>query len=195
LFQSTHPHGMRPLICFRMRHLQKFQSTHPHGMRPDGASEGRARGGFNPRTHTGCDKLNRFIQPAIGCFNPRTHTGCDKRKDVHCDVNSCFNPRTHTGCDVLMYLLRFVPSGFNPRTHTGCDANRGDNDERSEVSIHAPTRDATIKPFHIIQLEVVSIHAPTRDATSITQTSRNQIYTSAILRMQKWDRHFIRPIS
>ena len=33
---------------------------------------------FNPRTRTGCDRLNfeNYIPDAYG-FNPRTRTGCD----------------------------------------------------------------------------------------------------------------------
>ena len=32
-FQSTHPHGVRPLVSDNFRHLVVFQSTHPHGVR------------------------------------------------------------------------------------------------------------------------------------------------------------------
>ena len=33
LFQSTHPHGVRRLRWFRQRIQTMFQSTHPHGVR------------------------------------------------------------------------------------------------------------------------------------------------------------------
>ncbi len=37
-----------------------FQSTHPHGVRPNGKSIMRCVNGFNPRTHMGCDVIFFF---------------------------------------------------------------------------------------------------------------------------------------
>ena len=77
---------------------------------------------------------------------------------------------------------------FNPRTHTGCDYRNAIENGASEVSIHAPTRGATIfdlRKFisvqtfqsthphgvrHVVIIpfapsKIVSIHAPTRGAT------------------------------
>ena len=57
-----------------------FQSTHPHGVRP--AKGNQPYGGvasFNPRTRTGCDTSPNIICMAESCFNPRTRTGCDVR--------------------------------------------------------------------------------------------------------------------
>ena len=62
----------------RTEMFRLFQSTHPHGVRPTGQ---RNSAGwfqcFNPRTHMGCD----VSAPAKYCprksFNPRTHMGCD----------------------------------------------------------------------------------------------------------------------
>ena len=34
VFQSTHPHGVRPLVLGTSSKLISFQSTHPHGVRP-----------------------------------------------------------------------------------------------------------------------------------------------------------------
>ena len=34
MFQSTHPHGVRPLIYNNIFPVSVFQSTHPHGVRP-----------------------------------------------------------------------------------------------------------------------------------------------------------------
>ena len=56
--------------------------------------------------------------------------------------------------------------GFNPRTHTGCDsAFCRISINSSVVSIHAPTRGATLVYAYINMLNIVSIHAPTRGAT------------------------------
>ena len=57
MFQSTHPHGVRPKdTTLRSLSLIGFQSTHPHGVRPLPLRITPLQtGSFNPRTHTGCD--------------------------------------------------------------------------------------------------------------------------------------------
>ena len=55
---------------------------------------------------------------------------------------------------------------FNPRTHAGCDEVVVNGEISDEVSIHAPTRGATIGGKFITVIALVSIHAPTRGATS-----------------------------
>ena len=100
-FQSTHPHGVRPLPL-RITPLQT--------------------GSFNPRTHTGCDALEYGAGGYRYSFNPRTHTGCDHLLEARRGAEDAgFNPRTHTGCDKLYYRTLPAFDGFNPRTHTGCD--------------------------------------------------------------------------
>ena len=54
-FQSTHPHGVRLLALSSSYPLLRFQSTHPHGVRPRTFAPCRCLDCFNPRTHTGCD--------------------------------------------------------------------------------------------------------------------------------------------
>ena len=68
------------------------------------------------------------------------------------------------------------PSDFNPRSH-----------ERSDlpylqtwyllrfISIHAPTRGATIHTIHLSQAHMISIHAPTRGATCADAYSTDPI--------------------
>ncbi len=99
MFQSTHPHGVRlrrinrfsrwylvsihaptrgaTLISSTIIRILVFQSTHPHGVRLSVISGMIAMVSFNPRTHTGCDRLWIYIVPCCTSFNPRTHTGCD----------------------------------------------------------------------------------------------------------------------
>ena len=102
---------------------------------------------FNPRTHTGCDRVSTYrlesqrlfqsthphgvrlgfnLTLIIGiiCFNPRTHTGCDPKVCPTWSRCARFNPRTHTGCDVQGQKTAIGILGFNPRTHTGCDLCR-----------------------------------------------------------------------
>ena len=58
------------------------------------------------------------------CFNPRTHTGCDEmdraqRPQGHVSIHA----PTRGATDRLL-LDSGKLFGFNPRTHTGCDGNR-----------------------------------------------------------------------
>ena len=55
MFQSTHPLGVRLTTGNLMQDILKFQSTHPLGVRPIEFATELAGGGFNPRTHSGCD--------------------------------------------------------------------------------------------------------------------------------------------
>ncbi len=97
-FQSTHPHGVRPMYLFNVPLLKvsihapargatspgivdddvgKFQSTHPHGVRQWIGIITQRRLCFNPRTRTGCDAGHTGNSDRLHCFNPRTRTGCD----------------------------------------------------------------------------------------------------------------------
>ena len=69
---------------------------------------------------------------------------------------------------VRLCLPRIKPqiTRFNPRTHTGCDMIQFHNNIPKTVSIHAPTRGATLSIGSICFKTEVSIHAPTRGATS-----------------------------
>ena len=67
----------------------------------------------------------------------------------------CFNPRTHTGCDPLRSFTCKAASGFNPRTHTGCDSLGGLLVEKRGVSIHAPTRGATLRGLITTRLHLM----------------------------------------
>ena len=58
-FQSTHPHGVRLLMVSFLGLSMVFQSTHPHGVRQNAWFNTRQVGGFNPRTHMGCDGFVR----------------------------------------------------------------------------------------------------------------------------------------
>ena len=55
-----------------------------------------------------------------------------------------FNPRTLTGCDRKKIPGPSKQRSFNPRTLTGCDSTGHYQQCRRDVSIHAPSRGATI---------------------------------------------------
>ena len=123
--------------------------------------------GFNPRTHTGCDVSLYNIETHIESFNPRTHTGCDSvlpRKWItripfqsthphgvrrlHRLVAAAFIPFQSTHPHGVRHYGRQNKSPanrFNPRTHTGCDLVLFICiTSVQRVSIHAPTRGATL---------------------------------------------------
>ena len=77
-----------------------------------------------------------------------------------------FNSRTHEGCDVTFFNADQITSEFQ-FTHP-----RGVRQVESKaiatyinVSIHAPTRGATVEMAQHAPGREVSIHAPTRGAT------------------------------
>ena len=76
-----------------------------------------------------------------------------------------FNPRTHEECDDIDLIILSFGSYFNPRTHEECDANCDHTFDKSNISIHALTRSATIPPFFESWCFPISIHALTRSAT------------------------------
>ena len=63
MFQSTHPHEVRPVSPYATGSQYPFQSTHPHEVRRHGRSHADEPQGFNPRTHTRCD-LNDNRNPS-----------------------------------------------------------------------------------------------------------------------------------
>ena len=54
---------------------------------------------------------------------------------------------------------------FNPRSHEGSDRFKGEIINIMQISIHAPTRGATVRFFNVRDQFRISIHAPTRGAT------------------------------
>ena len=185
----------------------QFQSTLPHGERPIVLPRCVLLLGFNPRSHTGSDVALFLCFYYSVCFNPRSHTGSDARfftpslsiqvsihaptrgATLHCMLSVFkkrgFNPRSHTGSDKGEYL-----GSYACRSHTGSDKRISKWRGVRGVSIHAPTRGATRLVFlqvayyqfqstlpHGERLPIsfylddyvsVSIHAPTRGATQPT---------------------------
>ena len=146
MFQSTHPHGVRLqfvvyyiVICIVSIHaptrgatppldalteLDAFQSTHPHGVRLVLSTN-------NAKSHPFQSTHPHGVRLPLPLTRP--------------PLSECFNPRTHTGCDLEKPLAYWSFQSFNPRTHTGCDALSEPSHEKENVSIHAPTRGATVR--------------------------------------------------
>ena len=117
---------------------------------------------FNPRR---TQFILQDIETRGKSFNPRAHTGRDELPMMRCSRSFGFNPRAHTGRDLLGLQRRGFPRGFNPRAHTGRDGKDSQVLLALIVSIHAPTRGATLEAIATLSQNDVSIHAPTRGAT------------------------------
>ena len=126
MFQSTHPHGVRLLLIIYLVGINMFQSTHPHGVRLE--------------VNTCC-----IFHDKVSIHAPTR--GATWSFVASTMISSCFNPRTHTGCDpesvrVSLTIIRFQsthPHGVRP-------ASKAKTNGMWKVSIHAPTRGATLNP-------------------------------------------------
>ena len=103
-----------------------------------------------------------------------------------------FNPRSHKGSDDQKDILVLIEDDFNPRSHKGSDTGGSGCCPGYKISIHAPTRGATMSPPALSGTgKQISIHAPTRGATllnparpqkgpfqsTLPQGERQQFYT------------------
>ena len=150
----------------------RFQSTHPRGVR---RKQGRQRHEpVDVSIHAptwGATKAAIRSICSTGGFNPRTHVGCDRRKVCHGNMPYPFQSTHPRGVrHQLFCFYRNFLTRFNPRTHVGCDAVEHGHKQCVGVSIHAPTWGAT--PTLTARLEIlrVSIHAPTWGATQQNDT-------------------------
>ncbi len=170
--------------------------------------------GFSPRSHEGSDTPKTTMTAITISFNPRSHEGSDflfgmmqgklsvfqstlPRGERHIYFQNksgffCFNPRSHEGSDLLQTVRLRTAIRFNPRSHEGSDVGLYEAVCKLLVSIHAPTRGATINVKRSLNtfgsfnprshegsdinripdadlILRVSIHAPTRGATTAEQ--------------------------
>ena len=99
-------------------------------------------------------------------FKPRSHQRSDAGDQQPLAI--CvhyFNPRSHKGSDISIPLLFVSFVDFNPRSHKGSDCGITLYGPPTDISIHAPTRGATVLVFALLSITPISIHAPTRGAT------------------------------
>ena len=144
---------------------------------------------FNPRSHEGSDTSGLRStcwtvafqstlprgERRVWClplllpaqyFNPRSHEGSDEMPTTRSSWHTYFNPRSHEGSDVgderLAGVLRVISIHAPTRGATVAGLHR---DTHAHISIHAPTRGATEDKTSLIAAINISIHAPTRGAT------------------------------
>ena len=92
-----------------------------------------------------------------------------KIQQIICGIRS-FNPRTHEGCDTFSELNGQQITSFNPRTHEGCDCKYSKCISIGGVSIHAPTRGATINDCLPLGIDV-SFNPRTHEGCDCTNHS------------------------
>ena len=123
---------------------------------------------FNPRSHEGSDTricspvalpwlfqstLPRgerpyfvFLRYPLELFQSTLPRG-ERRRIASAPASppANFNPRSHEGSDSPSTRLSASRKNFNPRSHEGSDDRHGPFDVLRVISIHAPTRGATIR--------------------------------------------------
>ena len=109
-------------------------------------------------------------------FNPRSHERSDGLSFSLSSNPVNFNPRSHERSDAKRTCLPKEPSDFNPRSHERSDNTSPFRQADFRISIHAPTRGATIINDSDAERLSISIHAPTRGATSSVSMSMSQPY-------------------
>ena len=123
IFQSTLPQGERLNRCECVKDPQQFQSTLPQGERPAAVGKLDVEMGISIHAPTrGATGSRHQNVGSIHYFNPRSHKGSD-RNGLHILEN---------------------PFYFNPRSHKGSDAFPLNLVQNIQISIHAPTRGATV---------------------------------------------------
>ena len=122
-YVSIHAPTCGATIVFNQLYLfQLFQSTLPHGERPVIPALATFAKSFNPRSHMGSD-LPQLLHSAshltVSIHAPTWGATCKVTKDL--PNRRCFNPRSHMGSDVRLAMTRKIRLGFNPRSHMGSD--------------------------------------------------------------------------
>ena len=102
---------------------------------------------FNPRSHEGSDDYTLFQKIFPLVFQSTLPRG--ERLKYACCCTSLlknFNPRSHEGSDRDTYWVTVATANFNPRSHEGSDRyQHGRWIYTDMISIHAPTRGATLE--------------------------------------------------
>ncbi len=146
--------------------------------------------GFNPRTYTRYDDVagsNKFVYFVVSIHAPTRGATVTPSRPL--SAFNGFNPRTYTRCDTFGRLKQRRLNMFqSTHLHEVRHLWPAEAKEAEHVSIHAPTRGATIcgsicfvfiicfnprtytrcdnEAIHAVEVRLlVSIHAPTRGAT------------------------------
>ena len=107
-----------------------------------------------------------------------------------------FNPRSHAGSDARSERPGAEIQDFNPRSHAGSDGSEMPAEIRAFISIHAPTRGATLCDLRHKREHWISIHAPTRGATAglVSLFQGSLIFQSTLPRGERRQPGFYPPL-
>ena len=123
MFQSTHPRGVRLLVCPTRSITSRFQSTHPRGVRPVSA--------------------RILLRLTIVSIHAPTRGATDFCSPFSCCTTVSIHAPTR-GATWQSFTSRSVVSQFQSTHPRGVRHNpRSKQYYTSSVSIHAPTRGAT----------------------------------------------------
>ena len=143
-----------------------FQSTLPRGERPTTERARQQLDNFNPRSHEGSDARKPTDKQLFKIFQSTLPRGERQKPKLRYRALKGFQstlPRGERPCRSQEEVPRMVY--FNPRSHEGSDGAVKRCVLPDEISIHAPTRGATLLPMFDNISDDISIHAPTRGAT------------------------------
>ena len=145
IFQSTHPHGVRPTRS-NTDCCQFSISIHAPawGATTDSAVSWLHRADFNPRTRMGCD-FSSQPSPSLGDVFQSTHPHGVRHGSAEVrNHQDDFNPRTRMGCDGHIALCpRWINKFQSTHPHGVRQPKTDGNPKIRAISIHAPAWGAT----------------------------------------------------
>ena len=122
LFQSTHPHGVRPAYQDLIIPDSEFQSTHPHGVRRTKVFTGQLIQLAFQSTHPHGVRPSEAYRRAYSCEFQSTHPhGVRQTIKRTLDDDRMFQSTHPHGVRQNQGDMTHGYRSFNPRTHTGCD--------------------------------------------------------------------------
>ena len=99
-----------------------------------------------------------------------------------------FNPRSHEGSDGRTVTTRVINIHFNPRSHEGSDWNESVPTADSTISIHAPTKGATIQNKWLMIYVLFQSTLPRRERQRYLNTfAGNHKFQSTLPRRERRD--------
>ena len=195
VFQSTLPRGERHPALRSPPRISSFQSTLPRGERQLAELlDCVSKGNFNPRSHEGSDDFLRCCLCRQGIFQSTLPRGERHCLILHGGYDCLFQSTLPRGERHKMATL-LVPYRISIHAPTrGATLAILSLDNGSQISIHAPTRGATLHTSEAPAHKAISIHAPTRGATKINlgETHAGNTFQSTLPR---GERHFIALVS
>ena len=150
-----------------MLRYSSFQSTHPLGVRHDNGNKITVAStvSIHAPTRGATYRCTHNIE-SVPCFNPRTHSGCDS--SVHHSTTACVRFQSTHPLGVRRFPLhrRIRPAMFQSTHPLGVRQNLS-LQEIVNVLFQS-THPLGVRPFSFascLHKSAVSIHAPTRGAT------------------------------